>query len=455
MPIAYRWGAAVSGALGVLLFITPASPTEAAVLGGTILGGGGLRNNQATAIMPPASAHKVQSTQLFAVSCTSPGWCAAGGDYAVAGRPLEPMVVTQARGHWSPGVPLLLPANAAPLQNALVTGISCHTAGNCVAVGFYAYGRSNRPQGFIATESHGKWARAITPRLPANAASPASADLDAVTCTSDGSCEAVGWYQDSSGASQTMTLAKPAVGAWRQAVEVLSPSNAADNPIAFMTGIACTGPGSCVAVGNYSVSATQYAAMGAIESRGSWHRATDIAAPRGAFPAQYTAITSISCPAANSCFGVGEYAVSGTQSRAMTVTESKGRFGRAQQVTAVPPGRGRSPSTSLLSVSCAPASTCLAVGGGRNYLGQSVAMYMIRSGSHWQAAFLPPPSGAATGALQRSALFSVSCNGRAHCTAVGQYRNQSGDFHAEAAATVPAPPPVGNAFHPEGPLTRR
>ena len=42
-----------------------------------------------------------------------------------------------------------------------------------------------------------------------------------------------------------------------------------------------SGLGTCVAVGNYSVSATQFEAMGAVEVRGTWHRATEIALPRG------------------------------------------------------------------------------------------------------------------------------------------------------------------------------
>jgi hypothetical protein len=234
-----------------------------------------------------------------------------------------------------------------------------------------------------------------------------------------------------------MALARAPSGAWHQAVEVASPAGAAANPDAFMTGIACTAPGSCVAVGNYSVSATRFAAMGAIESRGVWRRAVQIAVPRGAIPATFTSINSISCPTAASCLGVGEYAVSATQSRAMTVTEAQGRFGRAVAIAAVPGRAGPHPSTYLLDVSCDPAGTCLAVGGGRNRAGHSVAMYMIRSAGRWRAAFLAQPSGAATGKSQLSALYSVSCTGREHCTVVGYYHDRSGASHAEAASTTP------------------
>ena len=146
-----------------------------------------------------------------------------------------------------------------------------------------------------------------------------------------------------------------------------------------MTGISCSGPGTCVAVGNYSVSPTQFEAMGAVESRGTWHRATEIAAPRSAIASTFTAITSISCLAAGPCLGAGQYAVSATQSRAMVVTESKGRFGRALAITAVPPGASADPSSYLLGISCRPSGTCFAVGGGRNSASHSVTMYLVRS----------------------------------------------------------------------------
>lgn len=417
----------VSSAVGALIFIIPATPGPSAALGAG--------HHQAMPVRPPASVRIAQSTELFTTACVAAGSCTAGGDFGGAGRPLEPMVATQSHGRWSRGAPLLLPANAAAQPYAQVSGLACHSAGNCVAVGDYQYGRSGSLQAFIAIESRGRWARAFTPRLPANAGSPSSDQLEAVACTSTGSCEAMGTYQDSAGNAQTMAVAKPPSGPWGQATEIASPPNAAANPDALMTGIDCTAPGSCVAVGNYSVTATQFAAMGAVEVRGAWRRATQIALPRDAIPGTFTAITSISCPTASQCLGVGQYPVSATQSRAMAVTESKGRFGRAAPITAAPPGSSLLPSTYLLGVFCRPSGLCLAVGGGRNSAGHSIAMYMTRSAGRWRAAFLPPPRGAALGQRQLSALYSVSCAGRSDYGVVGYYQDRLGVTRAEAAAT--------------------
>jgi len=416
----------VSSTVGALIFIIPVAPGPPA--------GPGPGLHQALPVRPPASARIAQSTELLTTTCVAAGSCAAGGNFGGAGRPLEPMVATQSHGRWSRGTPLLLPANAAAQPYAQVSGLACHSTGNCVAVGDYQYGRSGSLQAFIAIESRGRWARAFTPRLPTNAASPSSAQLEAVTCISNGSCDAVGTYQDPAGNAQTMVVAKPPSGPWGQAIEIASPPNAAANPDALMTGIACTAPGSCVTVGNYSVSATQFAAMGAVEVRGAWHRATQIALPRGAIPGTFTAIGSISCPTASQCLGVGQYPVSATQSRAMAVTESRGRFGRAVPITAVPPDSSPVPSTYLLGVSCRPSGLCLAVGGGRNSAGHSVAMYMTRSAGRWRATFLGPPRGATSGRRQLSVLYSVSCTGRSHCGAVGYYHDRLGVTRAEATA---------------------
>lgn len=431
LPVfAHKVRPAVSGIVGALMFIIPVAPGPTGALGGT-----GLDYHEATAVRPPASTRVAASAGLSSVACTARGACTAGGNYQAAGRRIEPMVATQSHGHWSHGVPLALPEGAATQPYAQVNGVACRSAGNCVAVGDYEYGKASDLQAFIATESHGRWARAFTARLPANAAAPASAQLEAVACTSDGSCAAVGSYQDSSGNAQTMVLAKPAARPWRQATEIVSPPNAAGNPDAFMTGISCSAAGTCVAVGNYSVSPTQFEAMGAVELRGTWHRATEIAAPRGAIASTFTAITSVSCRAAGPCLGAGQYAVSATQSRAMVVTESRGRFGRTLAITAVPPGASAHPSSYLLGISCRPSGVCFAVGGGRNRAGHSVAMYLAESAGRWRAAFLTPPDGATSGQRQLSALSAVSCTGKSYCGAVGYYHDRQGVSRAEAAFT--------------------
>src|SRR5215470_1159437 len=122
--------AAVGGTVGALLIIIPPLPGPAAALC--------TDHHQATAVEPPATA------------CVAAGSCTAVGTFGGPGRPLEPMAATQSRGRWSRAFPLALPAGAAAQPYAQVSGIACHSAGNCVAVGDYQYGRSGNTQAFVA-----------------------------------------------------------------------------------------------------------------------------------------------------------------------------------------------------------------------------------------------------------------------------------------------------------------
>ena len=151
-------------AVGALIFLIPAAPGAAPAPGAG--------DHRATTVQPPASTRVLPSNGLFATACVATGSCTAGGSFGGTGRPLEPMVAAQVHGRWSRGVPLLLPTNAAAQPYAQVSGLACHSAGNCVAVGDYQYGRSGNPQAFIAMESHGRRTRG-RPRSPTSGRSPA------------------------------------------------------------------------------------------------------------------------------------------------------------------------------------------------------------------------------------------------------------------------------------------
>ena len=225
--LAYWFRAAMSGAFGALVFVLPSAPAHAPVPARVV---SAFADTHATEIIPPASTSAAPSTGLFATACTGAEYCAAGGDYQNGSKPVEPVVATLSRGRWSRAIRLTLPPNAAQQPYSEVNGISCISAGDCVAVGDYEYGKANSSQAFIATESHGVWGRAFAPRLPGNSSAPASAQLGAVACTHGGFCEAVGSYQDSSGNDQIMAMARPVGGGWRAATEVAISSTSGTLP---------------------------------------------------------------------------------------------------------------------------------------------------------------------------------------------------------------------------------
>jgi hypothetical protein len=384
---------------------------------------------------PPSDSRFPQGTGLYATWCTGRGACVAGGNYVDASGSVQPMVADQVAGRWRPGIRLTLPTNAQKQPYAQVNGVACRSAGNCVAVGNYTFNAQRYVGGFLATEDHGEWEPAFTPQLPANAAAPVRARLQAVTCRPDGYCQAVGSYQNSSGQIQAMVLAKPAGQAWGRATEIAPPPGAAASADAVLTGVSCTAPGECVAVGHYSDGPGVTRGMGAIESGGSWGHATGIPAPRGSVASSFTGFSSVSCRPSGSCLAVGVFAVNPARNQAMSVTESGGVFGTATAISAAPPGAAARPSTALSGVSCPRTGPCVAAGVATNASGHYVAMYATTSSGRWASVFLTGPGDVSSDKNEQSSLFSVSCGAIDYCTAVGYYNDDSGGYSA-AGATV-------------------
>jgi hypothetical protein len=153
-------------------------------------------------------------------------------------------------------VQLQLPPNANTTvgqQVAHVGSVACPSAGNCVVTGDYITGDESHP--WAATESGGTWQQATEVSLPADAAptsiSPQAQEdaLTSVSCPSAGNCVAVGWYQS---ASPTCTncgnpmTATETDGVWGPAVSFgLPPDVISTNEISKLLGIDCTARGIC------------------------------------------------------------------------------------------------------------------------------------------------------------------------------------------------------------------
>ena len=79
--------------------------------------------------------------------------------------------------------------------DAEVNSVSCASAGNCAAGGYYA-DRRDHGQGFVADERNGRWGKAI--EVPGLGAlnTGGHAEVDSVSCASAGNCAAGGDYAD-------------------------------------------------------------------------------------------------------------------------------------------------------------------------------------------------------------------------------------------------------------------
>jgi hypothetical protein len=286
------------------------------------------------------------------------GNCVAVGSYVDSANHYQAMVATEVGGTFGRATEVTLPPNAGSNPAAGLSGVSCVSVGNCVAVGSYGDG-SGRQFAMAASETGGIFGRATQVSFPPNVYTHAYGTLFGVSCTSVGNCVAVGGYNDSSGNNQAME-ATETDGVFGQAFEVSPPLAQA-----YLAGVSCTSTGNCVAVGSYRDPLYRLQPLEVTEAGGTFKREI-WTAPSNAASNPYAALSGVSCTSADNCLAVGHYLDSfgsdspgslGTQ-EAMAATESGGTFEQATEV--IPAPKGGWPE--LSGVSCISASDCVAVG---------------------------------------------------------------------------------------------
>ena len=107
-----------------------------------------------TAMKVPGTAtlNRGGNANVTSVSCASPGNCGAGGIYRDGTRHFQAFVVSQVSGTWHTAIEV--PGTAALNQggDASITSVSCASAGNCSAGGFYK-DSSGHQQAFVVSQT--------------------------------------------------------------------------------------------------------------------------------------------------------------------------------------------------------------------------------------------------------------------------------------------------------------
>ena len=342
------------------------------------------------------------------VSCPSVGNCAVAGDYGTgsADSPvMHEFVASEANGAWRgalpvPGLDAL--ADVAGGNEAMITSLSCASAGNCAIGGDYIsalaspaarpagfpdlrselasgrlltrFGKSARlalarplasvpqPTGsdamepFVAGEVNGTWGNATAPAIPGLTGSGQSW-VNSVQCPAAGHCVAAGAYSVSatSNAGGGFYVTQSGTG-WSAAT-----TNSTFAPIA----LACSSAGNCTAAG----SDVKGVATVQREVNGAWGAASELPGASGLTYQGQKAVLSqveyLACPSAGNCSAAGVYAT-GTAANLTTVesfvaSQVNGAWSAAQ----VPPGLA-SLSTSGFTVAtglaCASPANCVTGG---------------------------------------------------------------------------------------------
>jgi len=355
-----------------------------------------------------------ETPTLNALACTSPSQCDAVGTYVVGpGKGIMPFVLTGlTSGNRPVLVRLQMPAGTEVTYTA---ELACTSPGYCAVVGTYsALHGASLSNGFTATESGGHWSAARTSAPPPG--SQGIQDLSGVTCTSPGSCVAVGSALTSTDVQVPIVLTE-SKGTWGRAAYISPPADFnADQPSNLLS-VACAGPGSCVAVGQYPVkSGLVQWPMAVVESGGHWLSARKIPLPADANQdpkAGAGSLSAVSCAPGGTCLAVGGYAAgaAGTD-RGLAITESNGRFG---QVAARP--------QELSTVTCVPGACVTG-----NRVGAMSSYTVSPADGHWsQLGSVQPPASVVKGAPHGSSLSAahVVCFADDRCVVVSTFSGTS------------------------------
>lgn len=334
----------------------------------------------------------------------------------------------ESAGTWATGVEAGLPADAAtsntsPIGRMNLNSVSCASAGNCSAVGYY-WDSSGNLQGLLMTETAGTWATGVKAHLPVGAGTNPGVDLTSVSCSSAGNCAAAGDYTDSSGNVQGLLVSESS-GTWQTGVKATLPSGPATNPQVSLTSVSCPSVGECGAVGDYRDSAGNLQGLLLSQSSGTWGTGVKLTAPGDVMPSPFSGIslTSVSCASAGDCSAVGHYLDSSDAGQGLLVGETGGTWGSG--IRATPPANAGADGDGvrLSSVSCSSAGNCGAVG---EYIDTSggfaqEGLLLDESGGTWGTGVEAVLPGDAASPNAGAFLYSISCPSAGTCSAVGVY----------------------------------
>ncbi len=322
----------------------------------------------------PANANTGSVTSLQSVSCASSGNCTAVGSYTDSSGHLQGLLLTETSGTWATGVEPPLPANANANPNAVLGSVSCASAGNCTAVGNYndSYDRSTvQDQGLLLSQTSGTWATGVDASLPAGAGTAQYVYPYSVSCASAGNCTAVGFYEDSSFNDQS-SLWTETSGTWAAGVEPSLPAGACASTSAGngcgapgdsvgLGPVSCASAGNCTDVGYYTDSSGHRQGLLLSETSGTWAAGVEASLPANARTNPNASLERVSCASAGNCTAVGGYTDSSGHRQGLLLSETSGTWAAGVEAS-LPANARTNPNASLSSVSCAASGNCTAVG---------------------------------------------------------------------------------------------
>jgi len=279
-------------------------------------------------------------------------------------------------------------------------GVSCPSSTDCVAVG------EDVASPLSETWNGTKWiVRPVS--VPTGSS---SGGLQGVSCPSKSlaGCTAVGAYSEVGSPNEDALAERWTNGRW--VVQSTPPTTGGVNGTAILLAVDCLKPADCVAVGGDGFADSGQSATLVEQWNGVSWAVVPSPTPTGF---DWSVLDGVSCSSRTSCIAVG-YSQPQSGNEFML---AEGWNGVEWTMLTIPEPAGTTQSA-LTSVSCVPASGCVAVGSAT--IAGTTFQSLAEGWDGSQLTIEPMPS------LNAPDLNGVSCPAPGDCTAVGSY-NTSGD----------------------------
>lgn len=339
---------------------------------------------------------------LSAVSCASGQSCMAVGS-AQSGKRTLAVAERWGGREWSVDT---TPARSS-VASSVFSGVSCVTAGPCVAVG--REGGSLYGSTLAERWDEQRWSLDATPNMVADRTigGPNSSELQSVSCTSDGACTAAGnstsWCWDSYDRIWSECTQVALIERWDGSHWSIQHVGKAAADDASLGTVSCPSASSCTAIGGNGILSQEGA---------TW---TAYSTPQS-IESLYPQIFGLSCPSRTACIAVGSAGDSNSGLPSMTLALLwNGSRWAVQDTKRVARAAA---DAELRSVSCPTHRLCVAVGSFLAASGVPMPLAERWNGSRWSIEASPTPA-------DGGHLDGISCPSRTACIAVGSTESRT------------------------------
>lgn len=411
-----------------------------------VLTGGGKTWGVATLPFPGAGS-PIASLGV-ALACPHQGACVAAGSYSSPTTlNQEGMTIAENGTKWA-ATQAPIPAGGGVPWEDVLGALTCSPGPDCFAVGVATniglpYGPQGEPDAVVdVRNAEGRWSVSLVP-LPTSTNKAFQIAMSGISCSSDTNCVAIGSAYTANDYYTPLRVVL-AGGRWSASVVRLPTSAAAEQPEPELRYVSCESSGQCIVAGPFQAKPPGAGPLVEIGSGSTWSTVSlpvPSGSPKGAL--DVTSVSGVSC-AGGTCVVPASYQAANVGGGFIDTFTS----GKWSSVAApVGSDAANPPEDGTASASCDAAGTCMVPVGYKNNAGraETVLAESTNGGAPWEVLSLPQPTGATSPVNGGNPL---SCDNTRCVSATGFYT--SSGFETDINSVVSGSVSAGVVLPPGG-----